>query len=526
MGQQSAELATWEACASASVSRKEDDASIRGCEPAHSQEQVMAKLLPLRGSSSTPVTGLQHCPEVILLSFFDGIGSAALLLQSLGIKIRACFEWEVDEAAISVSSRVPVQHRIRHGDLTKDDATQLAQELKKLRGSSDCLVLATAGPPCPDYSPIKEVRRLRQALRSLRGVYSKAEREFGAPFALLVENVVLQSSADAAWFSKQLRAEPVMADGAEFGLISRPRLWWTRVNWSSCVTCPYDSDKQLRWESSQGYQKLRPHIIKDEASSIVMKGLKFHNDIVQHRKLLPCLTTPAPTDAGREPPKRMRGQIAPLVRQRWLEHQKQYAPWVYQDHALVFEESGSWQVLPAEVKEQLHHYPPGMTSAPHVKPTNRHRLLGNSWHLGIARYLLALVLLSFVQGSGSVQVPMDVRETQFDIDSLMHDAALRGIPVASNLKEHAFLAIRPCEDMQSHWEISTELQHPLLQTPRLSRALELTISGMTDKGQDLPSFRACSRHRGGEQTPPEASRNHRGVVQNLVTARCCSSHIR
>ena len=141
------------------------------------------------------------------------------------------------------------------------------------------------------------------------------------------------------------------------------------------------------------YSRLRPRVHMDEADQIAMKGLKFHKDVIQHRKLIPCLTTPAPSDSGRDPPRKMRGHIAPEVRQRWLEHQRQYAPWVYQDHALVYEESGAWQVVPAEVKEALRHYPPGITVAPKVTPRDRHRLLGNSWHIGIARYLLALVLL-------------------------------------------------------------------------------------------------------------------------------------
>ena len=93
----------------------------------------------------------------------------------------------------------------------------------------------------------------------------------------------------------------------------------------------------------------------------------------------------------------MRGPIAP-------EHQRQYAPWVYQGHALVYEQSGAWQVVPAEVKEALRHYPQGITAAPKVTPRDRRRLWGNLWHIGIARYLIALVLLHCIGASASTHV--------------------------------------------------------------------------------------------------------------------------
>ena len=131
--------------------------------------------------------------------------------------------------------------------------------------------------------------------------------------------------------------------------------------------------------------KLQLCVNKDEPNSFEMTGLTFHQDVLNQKRLIPCLTTPAPTDAGRPIPKRMKGPTSPEVKQRWLEGGKQYAPWIYEAHGMVYEASGQGQLLPAELKEQLHHYPAGFTRHSKLKPRDRHRLLGNSWHLGVAR---------------------------------------------------------------------------------------------------------------------------------------------
>ena len=73
----------------------------------------------------------------------------------------------------------------------------------------------------------------------------------------------------------------------------------------------------------------------DEPSSFQMPGLVFHDSVLGHQRLLPCLTTPAPTAEGRPPPKRMKGKLSSAARQRWLSGNRQYAPWIYEDHGLV-----------------------------------------------------------------------------------------------------------------------------------------------------------------------------------------------
>ena len=173
---------------------------------------------------------------------------------------------------------------------------------------------------------------------------------------------MLQSQTDIEWFNKALLANPIAADAASFGMVSGPRIWWSRVDWTKITENPYELGKPLlKWEKVNGMHKLQLCLNKDEPNSFEMTGLN-------QKRLIPCLTTPAPTDAGRPIPKRMKGPISPEVKQRWLEGGKQYAPWIYEAHGVVYEANGQGQLLPAELKEQLHHYPAGFTRHSKLNP--------------------------------------------------------------------------------------------------------------------------------------------------------------
>ena len=54
---------------------------------------------------------------------------------------------------------------------------------------------------------------------------------------------------------------------------------------------------------------------------------------------------------------------------------------------------GKLHNIPADVKEKLHHLPPGYTRASFLDDTTRHRMLANGWHWGVARRLLAILLV-------------------------------------------------------------------------------------------------------------------------------------
>ena len=60
-----------------------------------------------------------------------------------------------------------------------------------------------------------------------------------------------------------------------------------------------------------------------------------------------------------------------------------------------------------EVKEQLHHIPPGYTAKAGADAKTRHRMVGNGWHWGVASRLLGLVMTTWAKpGHYSLAVPV------------------------------------------------------------------------------------------------------------------------
>ena len=478
-------------------------------------------MLPLRGDSAlpVPVPGLQGCGDVILLSFFDGIGSASLAHESLGVRVRATMEWEIDPCAIAVSSKVSRGLRMKRGNLLHDDPGVVATMLQDLLRDKESLVLVTAGPPCPDYSRLSATSPGREGdsgqlsvrfAEFLQAVEAKVQKKFH----ILIENVLLQKSTDLTWFNRALDAQPVVADASSFGMISRPRTWWTRVNWAAMTTHPYQPDQKLKWDKVDGLSRLQSlGISKDLPESFTMPGLSFHEDISSGKRTLPCLTTPAPSDEGRPAPKRMKGKLSAAVKRKWLEGNRQYAPWMYENHALVYEANGSGQLLPAELKEQLHHYPSGFTRHEKVSPRDRHRLLGNSWHLGVARFMLALVLL---HGFASLK---PVAAT--DLESVMQEARAREIPVTGHVQSSDRVGVKPAFDMDEQWQNSLSISHPVLEPPVLEEAVQKTMAAILQAGPEVPEYRkrtlALLREL-RDQMQSETETWHRGLAPHVASA--------
>ena len=130
-----------------------------------SGSRLQASWYPLRGDSASSVPGLQGHGDVVLLSFFDGIGSSLMALQSLGLRIRATLEWEVDPAALAVSANAGRCLRMKRGDITKDQPAQVAKILSDLLQGRNRLFwlrlpLRVQIIPLPTI-PLKDARGLR-----------------------------------------------------------------------------------------------------------------------------------------------------------------------------------------------------------------------------------------------------------------------------------------------------------------------------------------------------------------------------
>ena len=118
----------------------------------------------------------------------------------------------------------------------------------------------------------------------------------------------MQDRSEIAYFSERLKCTPILLDSADLRLVNRPRLWWTRINWSQVRTNPI-TRRPMRWTKVDKLFRLHLDVDYTDASSIDTGDLQFHPSIVKHQTRIPCFTTPAPTSEGRSAPRSLRGKI-------------------------------------------------------------------------------------------------------------------------------------------------------------------------------------------------------------------------
>ncbi|CAE7666505.1 rlmN1 [Symbiodinium sp. CCMP2592] len=419
--------------------------------------------------------------EIIHLDFFSGIGTASIALQRLMKPIRCTFQWEIDEAVIRVAKRATRKLVVSHrGNIKDDDPAAVAKAVLAVRGGENDIILITAAAPCPDFS------RLRADPQGREGPSGQLYVHFteflkklvhllpGRRACLVSENVVMQAGGDIQFFSKELKAEAVMIDAADFKLVSRPRLWWTWVSWQEVKRYP---------GTTEPLPKLK--VPADSARDVQPQGLRFHQSVLDGTHILPCLTTPALTEAGREPPKKMKSKIDSATRQRWLEGHRQWGPWNYEPQNMLTDSRDCYHLLPAETKEGLHHLDIGITVSPHITEKDRHRLLGNSWHAGVAQHAI-----DFALRYGVIQLPgpfgargADTSQWR-DLSSAAKSAAAEPLSMrrAPEMNVHAHMV--PVESMWEHSFESFRAVHPILIAPQLDRGLEITIARLVDMGPE------------------------------------------
>ena len=114
--------------------------------------------------------------------------------------------------------------------------------------------------------------------------------------------------------------------------------------------------------------------------------------------VLPCLTTPSESPKGRPAPRSSKGKVDGQTQERWLQDNRSYAPWHYQD--MFTGKSGAYRLATAGVKEQLHHLPCGWTRK--LRDKARHRAFANGWRRRAAK-------LFFLFGFASTTKPVGMR---------------------------------------------------------------------------------------------------------------------
>ena len=380
---------------------------------------------------------------------------------------------------------------MNRGDLLVDDMRLVAQAIKDADPGGHCLILATAGPPCPDFSPVMGKNRGRdqpEGSKFIKFCQKLCQLEELLPhhtFAIVVENVVMSDESDCLHFSKALRAQPVLLDSADLGAVSRPRLWWTRLDWSKIRTNPFTGE-QLVWTQHNQHRQIRLGLPKQNLQELITRGFSLHPDVLEGTRKVPCFTTPSPDEGGRPPPAKHRQKLDDESRQRWLSDNRQFAPWQYTPIAMA-KLGDQLEVMPPHLKEQLHQYPVDYTLEDGVTPRARHRLLANSWHIKVAAFIIALVLQGSRADAMSLNLPSQVRTSaiQTMLDITVIQMAQPG-PGAWRESQHA---LEPTSDMWRHWSLSWKAGHPAQAAGQLEPGLRCTVEFQMSQHKYLADLR-------------------------------------
>lgn len=162
--------------------------------------------------------------------------------------------WETDPdcQAVTTFHFPDIVHR---GDLIQDSAQSLAEDIRACDPSSACLIMVAAGPPCPDFSSITDKSNGREGAEGSKFItlcnflQALTERLPSHVIIFGIENVVMNDQSDTNYFSDRLGVQPVLIDGGDMGLVSRPRLWWIPLDWSAVHVHPLTGG-QLQWTKS------------------------------------------------------------------------------------------------------------------------------------------------------------------------------------------------------------------------------------------------------------------------------------
>ncbi len=396
--------------------------------------------------------------QCILLSFFSGMEVAATAFTELVGKPILHLSWEIDPICCQLIAEKFPEAKQR-GDVLRETADSVVQLIDRYDEHQTCVVVFTSAPPCPDFSSISSSAaglsgEEGSKFTKYANLASEIESRLGTRETRhLVENVVMQQKAEAQHISTALASSPIVVDSADFGLIGRPRMWWTRVDWRDFSVNPI-TGAHLRWGKHNGYPRLYIEAPIDDVTQMYLHGYVFHPKITQQVARLPCLTTPAPDESGRSAPKQSKQRLDQETRNRWLSAGRQYAPWHYQEHALLTSPQGELVTPPIHIKEQLHHLEYGYTDHQAADERSRHKMMGNSWHKGVAKFLMLFLL----QCTQSAAIPTSPKRNTLDIVcSWAYGSGIRPGPMQTAV--HRF-GMPWCSSMTHHWQTANDIAYP------------------------------------------------------------------
>ena len=321
----------------------------------------------------------------MLLSVFDGLGCARAAAGTLEPKLdppTIYISWETDPECQKFLADTYAPHQ--RGDFTQENMEELGQLLDSVDPERRHTVLLTAGPPCVDYSRIRG-----DEAPGRDGQEGQKFEAFAAwqkePLKRLVENVLPHRQGDIGHFTDRMDMEAIIFDAAEFKRISRPRVWWSDILWSH-PTVQEVLGEHTEWKRHFGAWKAKA---AQTPTEVHIPSGHSGPECWNKDKVLPCLTTPAPTSQGRKAPKSAQGKMSTPQYNRWVSDNRCYAPWHYDQENMLVDSNNRYQLLPIETKETLHHLPLGYS----LGEKTRHKCVANSWHIGVARLLILLLMI-------------------------------------------------------------------------------------------------------------------------------------
>ena len=437
----------------------------------------------------------QASTDYILLSFFDGLGSAALILDSLckeTNKTWRAITWEVDRKLVNlVQEHFP--HVDNRGDVDDDNVDDILKAIEEIDPTHEAHVIITGGPPCHDYSrlraaaPGKDGPEGSKFVRFANLVRDLEKRRQYPQATLLVENVVPSNKADVRLFERLLSAQATLHDASDFGVISRPRVWWSRIPWqelSHKPACPF----RIRWTTQQGLPRAQFNVDQDSLADYDLDGLTWPSVVIEDKKILPCLTTPSDTPGGRPAPRSSKGKVSSDTQQRWLQDGRRFAPWHYEQRNLFRDRRGQLVLATAEIKEQMHHLPKGWTRR--LDEHSRHKAIANGWHIGSARIFLMLCLFAAecpVVTVGRELSPLggnaiDSMRTLWESSPLLSGP---GVPTSADSFD-----LSDIDDPWLHWQCAEKLVHEGQTSPQLEPGLAQWLPLWRHWRLRLPEIRA------------------------------------
>ena len=285
------------------------------------------------------------------------------------------------------------------GDFSSLNVDELCSHIISTYDTSHIIVI-TSAPPCKDHSRSRDEPPGTDGADGSHLAHMTTTHQAiqqGLPeyqIRSLMENVIPHRNIQDQFqtITQQWGTPPAVVDAADGQVTSRPRLWWNDIDWQE-VQCRLTQDIPftLHWTTQNTYDQLHNPIATLIQPPVHIKERKTPAILCQHQ-LFHCLTTQAPTDLGRPPPKHV--QADESTWDRWQQDNRQFPPWQYQPQFLTRPHEGDLQPI-TPLQPEPDHFT--QITPDHPSTRTRNTMVGNAWHFPSALWLLFLLLLFYLQ---------------------------------------------------------------------------------------------------------------------------------